>query len=391
MRAGRERRRGNRADRAAKLSRLLEGALGDVFPAYQACVSVGGEVVHSSAAGDFCSPSVGHSASRRAPHVSLASGSLVDEPGGTRFEVGPESVFDLASMTKAIATVPCCMHLHAAGRLPLDVPLHELLGRPVAGGAAITARRLLTHAAGLPAWRPFHLEVRGEGASRREAILRAARDTRPIAPAGKSAVYSDVGFLQLTALVEHLGGKRLDCVFAEVAPAQGLAFRPLEEAEPDRRVSGFVPTELDEQRGLLAGRVNDENAYAMGGVSGHAGLFGTAAAVERFARTLLDAWHGRPSWIPQETVRAFWTKQGEPRGSTWALGWDTPSRTGSSAGSRPPKDAVGHVGFTGTSIWIAPAREAVAVLLTNRVWPDRSNERIRAFRPLFHDAVWAMA
>lgn len=351
----------------AKLGALLDGALGDAFPAYQACVSIGGEIVLESAAGDFV------------------------EPAGMRFEVGTETVFDLASMTKAIATVSCCMRFHAQGRLPLDAPLQELLGRPVTGGAAITPRRLLTHASGLPAWRPFHLEVPGEGASRRDAVLRAARDTRRIAPVGKTAVYSDVGFLQLTALVEHLGGKRLDRIFAEIAPSSGLVFRPLEEAEPDRRVSGFVATELDGKRGLLAGRVNDENAYAMGGVSGHAGLFGTAAAVERFARTLLDAWHGRPSWIPSETVRTFWARAGNPRGSTWALGWDTPSKRGSSAGSRPPKDAVGHLGFTGTSIWISPAREAVAVLLTNRVWPDRSNERIRAFRPLFHDAVWAMA
>ena len=353
-------------ERDAKLKAVLETALGDVFPAYQACVSVGGEIAHAS------------------------FGGTVDA-----FTVNDTSVFDLASMTKAIATVSCCLHFAAAGRLPLDAPLGDLLDAGVAGGPGITPRRLLTHSSGLPAWRPFHLEVpsltAGAGA-RRAAILRAARDTAPIAKPGERTTYSDVGFLQLTALLEQLGGKRLDRLFAEIAPAAGLTFRPLEEAEADRRVSQFVPTELDDERGLLAGRVNDENAYAMGGISGHAGLFGTAAAVQRFAQSLLDAWHGRPSWIPQGVIREFWTRQaGTPAGSTWALGWDTPSKKGSSAGSRPPKDAVGHLGFTGTSIWISPAREAIAVLLTNRVWPDRSNDKIRGFRPVFHDAVWAMA
>lgn len=353
--------------RTGKLESLLSRAVGTVFPAYQACVSIGGEIVFESAGG------------------------LVQAPGATFPPVDASSVFDLASMTKALATVSCCMAFRAAGRLPLDAPLTEILGRPVAGGSDITPRRLLTHTSGLPPWRPFHLEVprRGTPSSRRSEILRAARDTNGIVPAGSAALYSDVGFLQLTALVEHLGGKRLDRVFAELVPATGLSFRPLAETDGDRRVSGLVPTELDAVRGLLVGRVNDENAFAMGGVSGHAGLFGNAAAVRRYAQTLLDAHRGRASWIPQEIVREFWRRQAGP--GTWALGWDTPSRSGSSAGSRPPVDAVGHLGFTGTSIWLSPAREAIAVLLTNRVWPDRSNEKLKAFRPRFHDLVWAMA
>lgn len=352
----------------ARLAALLEhGIEADVFPAYQASVAVKGDVVFEAGGGKI-------------EHDDLG------------FQVDGTSVFDLASMTKALATVSCCMAFAAAGRLPLDRPLSEILGRPVAGGGGITPRRLLSHVSGLPAWRPFHLEVpvlTAGPAARRASILRAARDTRPLAPAGKQTVYSDIGFLQLTALVEHLGGKRLDRVFDELVPAPGLSFRPLEEAKGDRRVTRFVPTEVDAERGLLAGRVNDENAFAMGGVSGHAGLFGTATAVRRFAQTLLDAFHGRASWIPERVVREFWTKQRGP--GTYALGWDTPSKTGSSAGTNPPPDAVGHLGFTGTSIWISPAREAVAVLLTNRVWPDRSREAIKTFRPKFHDLVWAMA
>lgn len=350
-----------------RLEAQLARGLGTVFPAYQTVVTVRGETVFSSAGGTVETPEL-------------------------TFNVDDASVFDLASMTKAVCTTSCLMSFAAAGRLPLDAPLADLLGRPVAGGRAITPRRLLTHTSGLPAWRPFHLEVpalAAGSAARRAAILRAALDTKTIPAAGDSVVYSDVGFLQLTALIEHLGGKRLDRVFEEIAPSRGLFFRPLEQSEGDRRVSSFVPSELDAVRGLLAGRVNDENAYAMGGVAGHAGLFGNAAAVQRFAQTLLDAFHGRPSWVGQEVVRDFWRRQ--PGAGTRALGWDTPSKTGSSAGTRPPPDAVGHLGFTGTSIWISPAREAVAVLLTNRVWPDRANDSIKAFRPRFHDLVWAMA
>lgn len=352
----------------ARLATLLEhGIEGEVFPAYQASVSVKGQVVFEAEGGHI-------------QHEDLS------------FAVDATSVFDLASMTKALATVSCCMAFVADGRLPLDQPLSSIIGRPITGGAGVTPRRLLTHVAGLPAWRPFHIEVppfTAGPAARRASILRAARDTRPLAAPGKQVVYSDVGFLQLTALVEHLGGHRIDRVFDERVPAPGLAYRPLEESEGDRRVTSFVPTEVDAERGLLAGRVNDENAFAMGGVSGHAGLFGNASAVRRFAQTLVDAYHGRSSWIPERVVREFWTKGSGP--GTYALGWDTPSKTGSSAGTHPPPDAVGHLGFTGTSIWISPAREAVAVLLTNRVWPDRSRDAIKAFRPKFHDLVWAMA
>lgn len=348
-----------------RLEALLAGGVGTVFPSYQAVVSVGGETVFAAAGGRVETPDV-------------------------TFNVDDASVFDLASMTKALCTASCCMAFASAGRLPLDTPLADLLGRPVAGGRAITPRWLLSHQSGLPAWRPFHLEVPAlpSGmAARRAAILRAARDTRVTVP--RTTVYSDVGFLLLTALVEHLGGTRIDRVFEEIVPAPGLFFRPLEKTAGDRRVSVYVPSEVDPVRGLLAGRVNDENAFAMGGVAGHAGLFGNATAVRRFAQTLLDAHQGRASWLPSSVVREFWRRQ--PGTGTWALGWDTPSRQGSSAGSHPPPDAVGHLGFTGTSIWISPAREAVAVLLTNRVWPDRANESLKSFRPRFHDLVWAMA
>lgn len=353
------------AARTRLLQRLLEGALGKVFPAYQALVTRRGETVFRAAGGK--------------------AGTLA---------VDDQSVFDLASLTKPLVTATVAMHLAATERLPLDVPVSELLGRPTGGGAGLTPRRLLAHSSGLPAWRPFHLEILPARdrppETRRAQILEAALATKREVEPGSAAIYSDVGFLALTALLEAIGKERLDRLFARLWPDKRLFFRELSRVRDDRRTSVFVPTEDDPVRGLLAGRVDDENAFAMGGIAGHAGLFGGADGVAALASALVEAWHGRSDLVPQPVVRHFWSRAGEPAGTTRTLGWDTPSATGSSAGANPPEGAVGHLGFTGTSCWIDPANEIVAVLLTNRVWPDRANDSIRAFRPRFHDAVWAM-
>lgn len=328
------------------VERLLRGASGKVFPAWQCTVSVRGETVFSSAGGD----------------------------------AARDSIFDLASLTKPLVTSALAMHFVSTDRLALDVPVADQLRRPLAAGTRVTPRLLLSHASGLPAWRPLFLEVpagKPGAEARRAAILRAVLDTKPAVEPGTMAVYSDLNFLVLTALLEHLGGDRLDRLFKRHFGTE-LVYTP----------KTAIETEHDPARGVLAGRVNDENAFAMGGVAGHAGLFGTAEAVRAHVQGIVDAFHGRSSFATQQVVRAFWTRAGIPKGSTWALGWDTPSASGSSAGSKPPAGAVGHLGFTGTSVWIAPKEEIVVVLLTNRVWPDRSNEAIRAFRPRLHDAVW---
>ncbi len=339
---------------------ILDRAVGPVFPCYQAVVSRGDEILLRA-------------------HGGASAGSGIDD----------RSVFDLASLTKPLVTASLAMLFVEDGRLPLDGPVSELLPGPVAAGPGVTPRRLLSHAAGLPAWRPFYLEVPASSPDRRAEIFRRARDTAAEAPPGTAALYGDLDFILLTEAIERLGRDRIDRLFARDCPSEGLFFRPLSTATADRRTARFVPTERDPTRGTLTGRVDDENAYAMDGVSGHAGLFGDAESIRRFVSTLLDAWHGRASWIGEETVRTFFARQAEPSGTTWALGWDTPSARGSTAGSRPPAAAVGHTGFTGTSVWIDPPSETVVVLLTNRVWPDRSNESIRRLRPRFHDAVWS--
>ena len=140
---------------------------------------------------------------------------------------------------------------------------------------------------------------------------------------------------------------------------------------------------------LLVGEVDDENAYAMGGVAGHAGLFAPVREVDRIVHELIRSYAGRSDFVPQRIIREFWTRDKTVKGSTWALGWDTPSAEYSSSGHYFSPAAVGHLGFTGTSIWIEPDKEIAVSLLTNRVHPVRDNQGIREFRPKIHDLVMA--
>jgi CubicO group peptidase (beta-lactamase class C family) len=150
----------------------------------------------------------------------------------------------------------------------------------------------------------------------------------------------------------------------------------------------FAPTEnCPLRKRLLIGEVDDENAFAMGGVAGHAGLFAPVREVDRIVRELIACYAGRSDFVPQKIIREFWTRDATVAGSTWALGWDTPSPEHSSSGNRFSPAAVGHLGFTGTSIWIEPEKEIAITMLTNRVHPRRDNQKIREFRPKIHDLI----
>ncbi|HEY6394129.1 MAG TPA: serine hydrolase, partial [Candidatus Binataceae bacterium] len=150
----------------------------------------------------------------------------------------------------------------------------------------------------------------------------------------------------------------------------------------------FAPTEVcPSRKRLLVGEVDDENAFAMGGVAGHAGLFAPVSEVDRIAAELMACFAGRSEFLPGKIVREFWTRDSTVRDSTWALGWDTPSPKFSSSGKYFSANAVGHLGFTGTSIWIEPEREISVSLLSNRVHPRRDNQAIREFRPKIHDLI----
>lgn len=310
-----------------------------------------------------------------------------------RREVTEHTIFDVASLTKVVATTSAAMILHAAGRLPLDESVSTLIGAPVAGGREITVRRLLAHAAGLPAWRPFYLETRhlsSEPLARRREIMRRARASEPAYPADARSIYSDVGFIILADVIERLVEERLDhwCLRRVFDPlAMSDTFFALSDGPLQRMVTEFAATEDLPGEGLLIGRVHDDNARAMGGVSGHAGLFSTVGDLARFAQAILSAWHGSSNVFDATVVRDFATRYAHPEGTTRCLGWDSPSETGSSAGSRFAPTSIGHLGYTGCSLWIDPVAEVAVVLLSNRVHPTRANNAIREFRPRLHDAV----
>jgi CubicO group peptidase (beta-lactamase class C family) len=273
------------------------------------------------------------------------------------------------------------------------------------GKFGVTVRHLLAHCSGLPAWRPFYRAItragRGgpnvaAGRGAREFVYEQIHRERLESPPGTESVYSDLGFLLLGELIELVTKAPLDRVCHE------HIFRPL-----GLRSTGFVdlgrlrrdklapvtdaiaPTEQCPWREkVLCGEVHDDNAWAMGGVAGHAGLFSTAADVHTLVCWLRACARGEDPALPAELVRRFWTRDATVPDSTWALGWDTPSPVASSAGTGVSRCAVGHLGFTGTSLWIDLERDAHVVLLANRVHPDRQNERIRQVRPRVHDAVW---
>ena len=309
---------------------------------------------------------------------SQAFGSLSRAPDAPAATLG--AVFDLASLTKVIATTTLAMRAVDRGQLDPDAPLTRWLADwRGPDRAAVTVADLLEHASGLTAHLPFFRDCRGRGEFER------AISTLPLEYAPRSAsVYSDLGFILLGFILEEVYGSTLEAAFRSVAEQHGwgeLRFRP-----PAAWRGRTAPTEVDSWRGrLLIGEVHDENAWALGGVAGHAGLFGAAAAVGCFARTIAAGFQDRPSVVRAETFRRFMTRSAVPASSR-ALGWDTMLPT-SSCGTRMSAAAVGHTGFTGTSLWIDPQADLYVVLLTNRVHPTRANEAILRVRPALHDAV----
>jgi CubicO group peptidase (beta-lactamase class C family) len=285
-----------------------------------------------------------------------------------------------------MATVAIAMVLVAERRLDLDAAVRAYL--PGAETTA-TVRQLLAHAAGCAAHVEIFRDLRAARPANPREVLVERAQREPCGPPGVSAVYSDLGFIQLGALLERAAGQPLESAFAElVAEPLGLAATYAQRTP----LEGCVATELDE-RGLVCGLVHDENCYYAGGVAGHAGLFGTIDDVARFAAAIVDTVSGSPRGrLTTDVVTHFFT-DAPLAGSTWRLGWDTPSSTPgiSQAGDRWPRSgAVGHTGFTGTSLWLdLPHRRWVA-LLTNRVHPTRHGataEAIKRLRRAVNDAV----
>jgi CubicO group peptidase (beta-lactamase class C family) len=353
----------------------------------------------------------------------IARGLAVVQP--ERIPMRRDTLFDLASLTKPMATATAVALLVDEGKLELDAPVAKTLPAfAERDKEAVTLRQLLSHSAGLRPWRGFHeLLLRRERKSgerlvgtpegRAWIIDRVVRSALVHEP-GAAAVYGDLDFIVLGAVVEAASGKSLDAFCEErIFAPMGLAetrFHPRELAEAAgvTAEAGFssepISEPISEPRSetlrrrvaatencpwrdrILWGEVHDPNASAMGGVAGHAGLFSTADDVMRFARVWLDAWHGRSELLPTETVREFSRRQQAPEGSDWALGWDTPTPGQSSSGSHFSPTSIGHLGFTGTSVWIDLEREAIVVMLTNRVHLISKRSRFD-LRPVVHDFI----
>jgi CubicO group peptidase (beta-lactamase class C family) len=378
-----------------EVSAALEAARAEgVAPALSAAVLRGGALVHASCHGEIPAP---------APRP-----------------LREDDLFDVASLTKVMATATLAAQLVESGALALDAPVAEWLPAfAQAGKERVTARQLLAHASGLPAWRPYFERAAGDPAAgaaflppatrpppaaleaafrRGEALVREAVLAEPLeASPGTRAVYSDPGFLALGFLLEEVLGQPLPRaaerrVLAPLRLRSTFFLDGRDAGEAARRAAGraFAPTERCTHRHEVnQGTVNDDNAWAMGGAAAHAGLFSTAREVAALGQAWLDALLGRRSIVSPAAAFEFARRDPTP-GSTRALGWDTPSAVGSSLGTRlgrGGRGAIGHLGFTGTSLWIDLDEEVVVALLTNRVHPSRENERIRAFRPRFHDAV----
>jgi CubicO group peptidase (beta-lactamase class C family) len=317
----------------------------------------------------------------------------------SRHETRRETIYDLASLTKIMATTPAVMLLVADGKLRLDQPVAEQLPEfGDHGKGEITVRHLLSHSSGMRPWRAYYEDLRERELRRgekllateagRESILKRIMRSAPLHDPGEAAVYGDLGFIVLGEVVARAAGEPLDRF------CQRRIFEPLGLAN-----TGFrsVPAQADRSRiasteqcpwreRVLCGEVHDGNAWAMGGTAGHAGLFGTADDVLRFAEEMLAADRGESTLFPAEIAREFFRRQDLPKGSDWALGWDTPTEGQSTAGKHFSARSIGHTGFTGTSVWIDLEADAIVVFLSNRVHLVAKKSRFE-LRPVVHDLI----
>jgi CubicO group peptidase (beta-lactamase class C family) len=307
-----------------------------------------------------------------------AAGALTYDAGSA--PAREDTIYDLASLTKVVSTAALVMREVERGVLALDDPLPRLLPRCQSPALAeVTVEDLLAHCGGFPAYRPFFQTLQGPPA------FEAAICATPLEYAPRTrSIYSDLGFMLLGFVLGREGPlqDRFETMWTQMATGEELQFLP-----PARWRSRIAPTERDPWRQrLLVGEVHDENAAALGGVAGHAGLFGTASAVGAFARHVLQVLDGRTGVFSRAALERFVTRRSDIAGSSRALGWDTMLPT-SSCGTRMSPQAFGHTGFTGTSLWLDPRSRVYVVFLTNRVHPTRTNDAIRHVRPALHDAV----
>jgi CubicO group peptidase (beta-lactamase class C family) len=342
-------------------------------------------------------------AQRAFPAASIAvtsHGKLVALKAFGRFTYAPDStqvttasVFDLASVSKAVATTSMALILYQRGLLDLEAPVAAIVPEFAEGGASgadgrrrdVTVHMLLAHSSGLPAYERLCLKVKTK------AELLAAAFTTPLsADPGTRATYSDIGFIILAAALERIADETLDSF------CQRELFGPLGLARtaynPPATWRDSIPPTADDRsfrNRIIQGEVQDENASVLGGVAGHAGLFATAEDLATFAHIVLQVGRLlRPEILRPEALALFTRREASPAGTSRALGWDTPFSP-SQSGKYFSASSFGHLGYTGTSLWIDPQRQLSITLLTNRTWPDCTNDAIKQVRPKFYDAIGA--
>jgi beta-N-acetylhexosaminidase len=309
-------------------------------------------------------------------------GNFTYDPHSNKIEVN--SIFDLASVTKVVATTTISMILYDQGRLNLDWRVVDIV--PAFQGKdkdRVKIRQLLSHTSGLPGWIRFYLDLNGKVRIVQE-ICNTELENEP----GSVYVYSDLGMIMMQNIIETITKKSLDQLVRDYITTPLGMMRTFYNPDSSLRKE-IVPTEISEwHKKLVQGFVHDENSYVMGGVSGHAGLFSTIQDLSIFCQMYLNGGlYDNKRILKTETIDLFTTRQNIIEGSTRALGWDTRSKEHSMAGDYMSMRAFGHSGFTGTTLWMDPENQVFVVLLSNRVYPSRENEKISGVRPLVHNYV----
>ena len=338
---------------------ILENAIAaKTFPACTLAITLRGELVAQKALGRFTYET--------SPNVN----------------VNAATMFDLASLTKVVATTSMAMILYERGLLDLETPVTAIVPEFAHNDIQrreITLRMLLAHSSGLPAYEKLFQRVKSAG-----ELLQAAFSAELMTVPGTRAEYSDIGFIILGVALERLTDESLD------AFCRREIFGPLGMGQttfnPALSLKNSIPPTADDRtfrHRIIQGEVQDENASVLGGVAGHAGLFSTAGDLALFAHAMLSGGH---SILRAPTIEVFSRREETPAGTSRALGWDTPSSP-SQSGKYFSAHSFGHLGYTGTSLWIDAERQLSITLLTNRTWPDCQNQTIKQVRPAFHDAV----
>lgn len=303
----------------------------------------------------------------------------------------PSTLFDLASLTKPLATTLAILCLLKQKKLSLEDSLDLYFDTKKSSDKSnIKIHHLLSHCSGLPAYRTYYKKlIHHPLIERKKIICDWIIKEKLEYKVQQNALYSDLGFILLDSIIEKRSGTSLEKYLQNSFPeyfgtSETLVFNPLKKNITDCAATEFCP----QRKKILCGEVHDENTYYVGGISGQAGLFGGVECVLKVINHIFDIWSGSDinKNIESNTLKYFLEKKNIAGGS-WVMGFDTPSSGYTSSGKYLSKKSVGHLGFSGTSFWIDPEKELVMVLLTNRIHPTRENDSIREFRPLFHDTV----